>query len=343
MYKLKNQIEGQIQEIVFFSSLLLAFSVFISGISYLALGSSGLELVIGSFGASIDRGFFSAFGYGFFYLAFAALHLGSIANFHIFNFNDLKREYPVLAYSALAHLILLTLFANLLSIIQFALEIPVSESLPYGAGGMMGAFIAKGLYSVAGIYGSIVVILAFKLMTGLVAEFFELKDLHKLLKNTAQSTKRVSLRFIKSSNKQAVKIIQTFFGGNEFSGMAYQSSQATKHWISNSVNRANNLFTEHFHIYERPVVASKEETEKVKTIKKIEARKKAARTATEKLLGTPKEPVKAVTKLELKTISKPELKSAAKSEPKLTKTVAKAALKTPPTKMKLDKKLFHSD
>ena len=59
MYKLKNQIEGQIQEIVFFSSLLLAFSVFISGISYLALGSSGLELVIGSFGASIDRGFFS--------------------------------------------------------------------------------------------------------------------------------------------------------------------------------------------------------------------------------------------------------------------------------------------
>jgi hypothetical protein len=341
MYKLKNQIEGQIQEIVFFSSLLLAFSVFISGLSYLVLGSSGLELVIGSFGASIDRGFFSAFGYGFFYLAFAALHLGSITNFHIFNFTDLKREYPVLAYSALAHIILLTLFSNLLSIIQFALEIPASESLPYGAGGMVGSFIAKGLYSAAGVYGSILLIVTFKVITGLVAEFFELKDLHNFLKNTAQTTKRVSFRFAKSSNKQAIKLIQTFFGANEFSGMAYQSSQATKHWISNSVNRANNLFTENFHIYQRPVVVSKEETEKVKTIKKLEARKKAARTATEKLLGTPKDPVKAATapvaKLDPKTASKPEIKSASKPETKLTKTVVKATAKAQPIKKKLKK------
>jgi hypothetical protein len=326
MYKLKNQIEGQIQEIVFFSSLLLAFSVFISGVSYLILGSSGLELVIGSFGASIDRGFFSAFGYGFFYLAFAALHLGSITNFHIFNFNDFKREYPVLAYSALAHLILLTLFSNLLSIIQFALEIPVSESMPYGAGGIVGSFIAKGLYSVAGIYGSILLILAFKVGTGLVAEFFELKDLHKLLKSAALTFKRQSLRFMKTSNKQTLKLIQSFFRGNEFSDMAFQSSQATKHWISNSVSRANNLFTEHFHIYQRPVVISKEDAEKQKAEKKIEARKKAAKTASEKLLRTSN------------PITKPELKQTAMAQ-KQPKPVAKTSAKAPTSIKKKSKKI----
>ena len=336
MYKLKNQIEGQIQEIVFFSSLLLAFSVFISGLSYLALGSSGLELVIGSFGATIDRGFFSAFGYGFFYLAFAALHLGSIANFHIFNFNDLKKEYPVLAYSTLAHIILLTLFSNLLSIIQFALEIPVSESLPYGAGGMVGSFIAKGLYSVAGIYGSIIILLAFKLMTGLVAEFFELKDLHKLLKKSAYSSKRYFLKFMKTSNKQTLKLIQSFFRGNEFSDMAFQSSNATKAWISNSVSRANNLFTEHFHIYQRPTVASKEEVEKIKAIKKVESKKKASKTASEKLLGT-KEVQKPEPKPTLKAAIKPDLKTASKTDSKPTKTVLKATTKSQQTKKKSKK------
>ncbi len=309
MYKLKNQIEGQIQEIIFFSSLLLAFSVFISGLSYLVLGSSGLELVIGSFGASIDRGFFSAFGYGFFYLAFAALHMGSIANFHIFNFNDLKRDYPILAYSALAHIILLTLFSNLLSVIQFALEIPTSVSLPYGAGGMVGSFIAKGLYSVAGIYGSIVLLLAFKLMTGLIAEFFELKDLHTFLKKAAHSIKYYSVLTIKSANTQALKIIQSFFGGNEFSGMAYSSSQATKSWISNSVNRANNLFTEHFHIYERPTTKPAVEIEKIKTASKIESRPKVVKTASEKLLGTAKETLKIQSKIATKS-TKPVLKAA---------------------------------
>lgn len=319
MYKLKNQIEGQIQEIVFFSSLLISFSIFISGLSYLVLGSSGLELVIGSFGASIDRGFFSAFGYGFFYLAFATLHLGSITNFHVFNFNDLKREYPVIAYSTLAHLILLTLFSNLLSIIQFALEIPASANLPYGAGGIVGSFIAKGLYSVAGIYGSIILILAFKLMTGLVAEFFELKDFHKLLKKAAHSFKRSSVRFMKTSNKQTYKMIQSFFKGNEFSEMAFQSSTATKAWISNSVSRANNLFTEHFHIYNRPVTVSKEEAEKAKIIKKEEARKKAAKTASEKLLEK-KSPLKATTT----KLSKPTLKATTKQ----TVITKPAALKT---------------
>lgn len=285
MYKLKNQIEGQIQEIVFFSSLLLAFTVFISGVSYLALGNSSLQLVLGTFGASINHAFFAAFGYGFFYLAFAALHMGSITNFHIFNFNDLKREYPVLAYSALAHIIFLTLFSNLLSIIQFSLEIPSSESLPYGAGGLVGTFIAKGLYSVAGVYGSIVIILAFKLMTGLVAEFFELKDLHTLMKNSAIATKKYSIQFVKSMNSYIIKMLQLFFKGNDLSDLAFESSHATKNWISNSVHRANNLFTEHFHIYNRPAPV-KPQVEDVKVAKKAPVRKKAAKSASEKLLGT---------------------------------------------------------
>lgn len=285
MYKLKNQIEGQIQEIVFFSSLLLAFTVFISGVSYLALGNSSLQLVLGTFGASINRGFFAAFGYGFFYLAFAALHMGSITNFHIFNFNDLKREYPVLAYSALAHIIFLTLFSNLLSIIQFSLEISSSENLPYGAGGLVGAFIAKGLYSVAGVYGSIVVILAFKLMTGLVAEFFELKDLHALLKKSAITSKDYSIQFAKLINSYAVKMLQFFLKGHDISDMAFQSSQATKSWISNSVHRANNLFTEHFHIYQQPTPVQSQ-AEDVKVAKKPVVRKKSAKSASEKLLGS---------------------------------------------------------
>ncbi len=297
MYKLKNQIEGQIQEITFFSSLLIAFTVFVSGVFYLALGSSSLQLVLGTFGATIDRAFFSAFGYGYFYLAFAALHIGYIANFHIFNFNDLKREYPVLAYSFLAHLILLTLFSNFLSVIQFSLEIPASETLPYGSGGIVGAFIAKGLYSVAGVYGSIVVLILFKVMTALVAEFFELKDLHQALRTTARVSRIQSVRLFKTINQSVIQLVQFFLKGSDFSDMAYQSSNATKTWISNSAHKASHLFTEHFHIYNRQEAPAKETVTENK--EKVTKRKPIkAKTASEKLLASKGKKSMAVTKKE---------------------------------------------
>lgn len=300
MNKLKNQIEGQIQEIVFFGSLLMAFTVFVSGVCYLTFGSSTLELVLGSFGASIDRGFFSAFGYGFFYLAFAALHMGSITNFHIFNFNDFKREYPVLAYSFLAHLILITLFSNLLSVIQFSLEIPATDSLPYGAGGFVGAFIAKGLYSVAGVYGSLLILLTFKIMTGLVAEFFELKDLHQFVKKSAITAQKQSIRLVKLAHQNLTQLAHFFLKGNDFSDMAFQSSQATKSWISNSVHRANHLFTENFHIYNRPTVKTNspevkpQKTEKVET-KAPRRKSSTSKSASEKLLKNSSMPASQIT------------------------------------------------
>jgi hypothetical protein len=287
MNRLKNQIEAQIQEVVFFSSLVLAFTFFISGVFYLAMGGTGLEFVLGSFGEMIERGFFSAFGYGYFYLAFAALHMGFITNLHIFNFNDFKREYPVLAYSALAHIILLVLFSNTLSVIQFSLGLTSSELLPYGSGGFVGAFIAKGLYAVAGLYGSLLVLTLFKITTGLVAEFYELKDLHSAIKTSVLLTKKSLVQFFKMTHQFLTQSAQFFLKDSDFSDMALQSSLATKSWISNSVSRANNLFTEHFHIYTAakeeavkapPVVAKKEEKEKP-------IRNKTARSAAEKLLG----------------------------------------------------------
>ncbi len=261
MKKLKHQIEGQIQEVVFFSSLVIAFTVFVSGIAYLAFGGASLELILGSFGGHIERGFFSAFGYGYFYIAFAALHLGYITNFHIFNFNDLRRDYPVIAYSALAHGMLLTLFSNLLSVFQFSLNLPTLESLPNGAGGALGSFIAKGLYSVAGLYGSTLLILIFMVTTGLVAEFFELKDLHSTLRKTGLLSKQGLIKLFQFTQFGLTQLMNFFFKQSDFSEMAFQSSQATKSWISNSVHRANNLFTEHFHIYTRP-----EHTEEVTSV-----------------------------------------------------------------------------
>lgn len=252
MKKLKHQIEGQIQEVVFFSSLLIAFTVFVSGISYLALGGASLELILGSFGGHIERSFFSAFGYGYFYIAFAALHMGYITNFHIFNFNDLNRDYPVIAYSALAHGILLTLFSNLLSVFQFSFNLPSLESLRNGAGGALGTFIAKGLYSAAGLYGSTLLIVVFMVMTGLVAEFFELKDLHNTLRKTGTLSKIALFKTFQFAQFSLTQLMNFFFKQSDFSEMAFQSTQATKSWISNSVHRANHLFTEHFHIYTRP-------------------------------------------------------------------------------------------
>lgn len=298
MYKLKNQIEGQIQEITFFSSLLIAFTIFVSGVFYLALGNASLQLVLGTFGTSIDRAFFSAFGYGFFYLAFAALHMGYITNFHIFNFNDLKREYPVLAYSALAHLILLTLFSNFLSVIQFSLEIPVSENLPYGSGGFVGTFIAKGLYSIAGVYGSILILVIFKVMTALVAEFFELKDLHQALRTLAQVSKVQSIRLVKTTHQILSQSIQFFLKGSDFTDMAYQSSHATKAWISNSAHRASHLFTEHFHIYNRPATPKEETSSENKEKLSVKRKPVKAKTASEKLLAVKSKKSMAVVKKE---------------------------------------------
>jgi hypothetical protein len=343
MERIKSQVEAQIQEIIFFGSLILAFSMFLSGIFYLALSPETLVFILGQFGATIAHGLFSFFGYGFFYFTVMALHMGYVTNFHVFNFRDFKREYPVLMYSAFAHLLILSLFSTLLTVFQVYLEIPSSPALTHGAGGMMGALFGPHFYSALGIYGSFLLLIALKIATAIATGFFEIPDMVIAMKSASRTTARVSVKGAKRLNSSLINGAQFFLKGGEFSEAAAMSSRG----ISRSLNRANHIFTEHFHIY-RDDSAQEEQKKDVKTEKKDKkdakeavkldakpAAKKAKVTGamasqSEKLMNSLKELKK------MATLRKPSLEKVAV---KAVKPVEKAGKKkTPAVKAKAKKK-----
>jgi len=346
MERIKNQIEAQIQEIVFFGSLILSFSVFLSGIFYLTMGPATLVLILGQFGAAIDHALFATFGYAFFYLAVIALHLGYIANYHVFNFKDLKREYPVLVYSLMAHLLILSLFATSLSVFQVYLQVPSTEALAHGAGGFMGALFGGAAYSALGIYGSILLLMGFTLATGLVAEFFELPDLLIAIRTGSTTLFRVTVKGLKQLNALALNGMQFVLKGHDL----HEATAMSSHHAGRIMSRANHIFTEHFHIYRGHQAEEKiEKTEKVEKkkpvlkVEKVAVAKTAEKTAdkssskkakmasamsaqSEKLMNSLKE-LKSI-KLFKKT-AKPVVKASAKTEVKMAaKPAAKALAKT---------------
>ncbi len=322
MNRIKNQIEAQIQEIVFFGSLILSVSIFLSGIFYIALSTETLGFLLGHFGAASVQGLFSAFGYGFFYLAVIALHMGYVTNYHVFNLRDFKREAAVLSYSLFAHLLILSLFSSLLTVFQVYLEIPNTQSLTHGTGGMMGALFGRHLYAALGIYGSLILILAFKIATAIVAEFFELHDLVRVVRQTTQKTAQVTVNGAKTLNAHLLNGAQFIINGQEFS----EATAAGSQFMARSFNKANHIFTEHFHIYrdeskkEEPT-ADLEEKKDVKVTPKAEAKKvkmtSAMATRSEKLMNSLKE-------LKKMTVINKSAKPARKSTKKTTAPVAKA-------------------
>lgn len=324
MYKMKQQIEGQIQEIVFFGSLLISFSIFLSGSLYLALSTESLTFILGHFGATVDHALFSVFGYGFFYLAVMALHLGYVTNFHVFNFKDLKREYPVLLYSLFAHVLILSLFSTLLSVFQVHLELSSSQELTHGSGGFIGSIFGGHIYAALGLYGSVLVLLGFKLATSVVAGFFEISDIVTTVKIASQHTRHYTVKGAKALNASMINGVEFIIKGHDMAEATAHASSSTKAWVSRSINRANHIFTEHMHIYKReeteveePVQKNLkiEKTEKVVSkdsklvVKKAKASDKSLEKAQEKLQEKLSE--KTASKASAKTVDKVDLKAKA--------------------------------
>lgn len=304
MMKLRK-IEEQIQEITFFLSVITAFSLFISGIFYLTLNTESLIYIMGQFGVLLQEQLFTLFGYAFFYLAIVALHMGYIANFHIYNFRDIKREYPVLLYSGIAHLIILSLFASSLSVIQIYMDMPSRDLLAYGSGGLAGLSLGGSLYQVIGVYGSVIILAIVALITAILADFFELPELLQNIRYFSTVSAQKTVNGVKSLNSGMNNGL-FFLKNNELAEATASASQNTKNWIS----RANTIITDHFHIYEDRIfkrkVDSKQPTQntKKKTTSKKQTtspKKKTAKKTTSKKKTTRK---KTTTSRKKKTTKK---------------------------------------
>lgn len=273
MHKFKMQIEGQIQEIVFFFSLLLSFTVFISGIFFLALTPESVVYILGTFGSAINQGLFTTFGIGFFYFAVMALHMGYVTNMHVFSFKDFKREYLVLGYSALAHIIILTMLSTILAVVQIYFEMPNGELLNRGTGGIIGNAFGQILYSGLGVYGSVLFLMIVAFATSLIAGFYELNDVLTVLKDGTVIAKVQTVKTARKINQSMIQAVEFILKDHEVAtpSMSFAGSKA---WMSQSLNKANNFFTDHFHIhadfFERKTSEVKETTKAVakKAVKK---------------------------------------------------------------------------
>lgn len=247
MHKLKRQIEAQLQEIVFFLSLLISFTVFVGGVLFMALTPTSVVYILGHFGSSLDQVLFSTFGLAFFYFSLIALHIGYITNMHVFSFRDFKREYPIICYSFLAHIIIIAMLASLFSVVQIYFELPNSELLNRGSGGIIGNAFGQILYSGLGLYGSVLLLTSIAFGTCITAGFFELHDVQNLLKKIMIFSKIQSLKFIRKTNQFLIQTIEFLLKDQEVA-TAGASFNSSKQWMSQSLNKANSFFTDHFHI-----------------------------------------------------------------------------------------------
>lgn len=291
MQKFKMQMEAQIQEIVFFFSLLLSFTVFISGVFFLALTPESVVYILGSFGSAINQGLFSVFGFAFFYLSVMILHMGYVTNMHVFSFKDFKREYQVLSISALAHAIILVMFSTILSVIQIYFEIQNGELLTGGTGGHVGHAFGQLLYSGLGVYGSVTLLLIAAFATSLIAGFYELNDVLEIVKDGAVTTKVQSIKAARKINHSMIQAVEFILKDHEMTP-ANVSLASSKAWMSNSINKANSFFTDHFHINTNSITSFLDRKSETKEkAKKTVVRKSTAKSTKAKIAN----PIKALT------------------------------------------------
>lgn len=270
MKRLKKKIEAQLQEIVFFFSLIVAFTVFVSGMFFLALSADNIVYVLGSVGSMIVHSSLSAFGLAFFYVSVMALHLGYITNIHVYRFADFKNEYHILSYSALAHIIILTLLSAALAVTQIYFNGSASENLNYGIGGFVGLSLAQALYHGMGLYGSLLILTIAAFAASIVANFFELRDVQNIVYTLGVYAKRGGINLLNYIQDSLLHLFNVLFKQNKLA-YAHHQMENSKNWISQSVNKANNFVSEGLQL-SRGVMSKlsfKKENQKSADIQKI--------------------------------------------------------------------------
>lgn len=274
MQKLKMQLEAQIQEIVFFLSILLSFSVFLSGLFSMAMTPESLVYILGSFGSSINQALFNGFGYSYFYFSIIALHMGYVTNMHVFSFKDIKREYQMLLITAVAHLIILVTLASLMSVLQISLALNSSEALAGGMGGLIGSTFGQILYSNLGIYNSVVVLLGSGFATSIVAGFYEINDVLRFFEDISQTTKDTAHKSVHAV-KEGMTQMAAFIVRDHRMATANVGFTASKSWMSQSINKANTYINDRLHLG-TSLLNKKTERKAKPAVKKAVATKKAA-------------------------------------------------------------------
>ncbi len=275
MQKFKKQMEAQVQEIVFFASLLLSFTIFLSGIFFLSLTPESISFILGSVGSAIIQGLISTFGFAFFYLSIMSLHMGYITNMHVFTFKDFKREYHVLLLSAVAHIIILTMLATLLSVVQIYFEMPHGEVLNRGTGGLLGFAFGQILFAHLGLGGSILVLLSISFGVSLFAGFFSLQDVATVLKEGAIASKEISIKTAQALREVTLHIVSMINKEQQFATVSAHAGSSTNNLMTNSMARANTFIANQIHHSKKSISGLlKQKSVKTNNVKKVDKTEK---------------------------------------------------------------------
>lgn len=306
MHRLKMQIEGQLHEIVFFTSVLLAFSVFLSGLFSLALTPESLVYILGSFGSAINQALISGFGFAFFYFSVIALHAGYVINMNIFSFRDFKREHQLLSITAVAHILILFCLSALLSVFQVSLEMQNGEVLTGGLGGLVGQTFGRFLHAHLGLYGASIVLIAVAFGISVLSGFYEISDVVKFGKEVAAGTKDALVSAAKMLYKM-MSHLASLLVRDQRMATANVGFTASKSWVSHSFHKANSAL--HERLQSGAALLKKKPVLKAKTAKKAIVKKAS-------LKAVKTEAVKTATALKAETAKTAASKTKKKSSSK---------------------------
>lgn len=280
MHKLKMQIEGQLQEIVFYMSVLLAFSVFLSGIFSLVLTPESLVYILGNFGSTINQALITGFGFAFFYFAVVALHMGYVINMNVFSFKDFKREHQLLSITAVAHILILFCLASLLSAVQVALQMSNGEVLTGGTGGLVGQTFGRFLHAHLGLYGSSLILTAVAFGISIVSGFYEISDVVKFAKDVLAGTKHALVSLLHGIHAFMNTLAALILRDQRLAtvNVGYMSSRG---WISSTLDKAQAFVIDRLPFRSAPTekkgIRKAKVTAKAKTTKKPAVNKAPAK------------------------------------------------------------------
>ncbi len=339
MQKLKMQLERQIQEIVFFSSVLLGFSIVLSGIFSLVLTPDSLIYIIGSFGSSVVQSVITGLGFSFFYLAVIVLHMGYVINMNVFSFRDFKLQYEMLSITFVAHILILFCAASLFSVAQVSLEMPATEVLRGGLGGLVGYTFGNFFHAHLGVYGSSIILSAVAFGISILAGFYEINDVIDFGKHGAKSALHGFFAVGRGIN-EATDHLTAILTRDQRMVTANVGFTASKSWMSHSLDKANSYVQER--LQKSSSLFAKKSENKEKSSKKAVAKKTSAKPS-EKIAeksAAPKVSNKPASKESLAkaTVAKQATKLSEKSTKVKTATSAKAESRTASATAKLSKK-----
>lgn len=146
----------------------------IGGIFYLTLTGKDLQAITGAFGSLSLKLIFNELGYATFLIAISTFALGQYVAQHCLVPQDIWDYKTKILYNFVLQVCFVVVTASFLTVLHQHYGFPIHSQLKSGAGGQAGLFIGGSLYSYVGLFGALVTLTSFILITGIMAGYIEL-------------------------------------------------------------------------------------------------------------------------------------------------------------------------